>query len=292
MAKKTESISDLHVAEINMTSLEFFLVGTSPLVLHAMSAKGKAMILFPTGRKNAADRASSMKHEPFEEYRDAAYAFRDEDRAPTRLYMPASSFHTAIADAALDITGASKAQIGRLTRVPGDKIPIYGVPQIFTMLVRSSDMRRTPDIRTLPALPRWACKLTVMFPAMLIKPQSIANLFGSAGIIVGVGDGRPQKAKKEFGCWRLCSENDPEWNAIVSESSIKAQDEALANPEYFDRESEQLLTWFIAERERRVAQPPKAAKAAPTRARIANPEAQMPPPPSRRRSNGSARASK
>lgn len=298
MTKETTEHT-IDVSEFSMTSLDFYLLGTSPLVPHAVSAKAAGMLLYPSGRKNAADRASSMKHEPWEEFRDAAYQFRDSDMAPTRLYMPAGAFHAAIADAAIDIIGASKAQIGRLTRVPGTKIPIWGVPQIYSTLVRSSDMRRTPDVRTLPALPLWACKITVMWPAALIKPKSIGNLLGTAGVIIGVGDGRPQKAKMAYGCWEVVSEDNEEWNQIVKNGGTNQQDAALAHPAFFDRDTERLLTWFVEERERRVAQPAKSpASKLKLQARIADDEesALAPklksPPPARSRNGAGPRVSR
>ena len=257
MAKQTQG-ANIDIAQFQLFQIEFFLVGTSPLMPHAVSAKAKEMLLYPTGRKNAADRASSMKHEPFEEFREAAYQFRDADKSATRLYMPAGAFHAAIADAALDIIGATKTQIGRLTRIVGEKIPVWGIPQIASMIVVPSGMKRTPDVRTLPVLPAWCCKISVMFPSALIKPQSVGNLLGAAGIIIGVGDGRPQKGKKANGCWRVCSEDDEEWQNIARTGGIEAQDEALVEPAYFDRETETLLSWFTAERERRVAQPAKS----------------------------------
>ena len=180
MAKQTQG-ANIDIAQFQLFQIEFFLVGTSPLMPHAVSAKAKEMLLYPTGRKNAADRASSMKHEPFEEFREAAYQFRDADQSATRLYMPAGAFHAAIADAALDIIGATKTQIGRLTRIVGEKIPIWGIPQIASMIVVPSGMKRTPDVRTLPVLPAWCCKISVMFPSALIKPQSVANLLGAPG---------------------------------------------------------------------------------------------------------------
>jgi hypothetical protein len=254
--KKTETTGDaVTIAEIKMTEMTFCLVGQSPLVIHAVSAKAKGSLLFPAPKKNAAEKATSMKHEPYEEFLDACYRFRDEDPTPTRLYMPAGAFHGAMAQAAIDMVGAKKAQIGRLTTVIGGKIPIYGVPQLWQTIVRSSDMARTPDVRTLPILPEWAAMVTVKFVGSLIKPQSIGNLLGAAGVIVGVGDGRPEKGKLSMGQFRLCGEDDPEFINICQQGRT-AQDAGLANPAYYDLETEQLMTWFEQEKTKRNAAPP------------------------------------
>lgn len=269
MAKIEKSDVVTEISEITNTTIKFLLVGTSPLILHAMSSKGIRELLYPSPKKNMAERASSMKHQPFDEFRAAAYKFLDRDNKPTRLYMPAAAFHAALSAVAIDMAGATKSQIGRLTKVPGDKIPIWGVPQIKCMIVRSSDMKRTPDVRTVPILPRWAAEVDVNFVSSLIKEKSIINLFANAGIIIGVGDGRPEKGKLDFGCWKIVPQGDKEFASIVKTGAQKQQDAALESPEYFDVETERELEWFKAEIPRRSAAPTRAEKTTNSRAHSA-----------------------
>jgi hypothetical protein len=261
MNKPIQAEEAVTVAEIQMTEMGFNIVGTSPLVIHAMSAKSKGSLLFPSPRKNATERATTMKHEPYEEFLGACYRFRDADKSPTRLYMPAGAFHAAMANSAIDMVGAKKAQIGRLTTVPGGKIPIFGVPQLWMTTVRSSDMARTPDIRTLPILPSWCATITVQFVGSLIKQQSIANLLAAAGVIIGIGDGRPEKGKLSMGQFRLCSDDDAEFLRIMKQG-VAAQDKALADPATFDEETEELMAWFKNEKTKRSAAPPPTPKRA------------------------------
>jgi hypothetical protein len=254
--KNTPEVSDaVTVHEIHMSHMRFNIVGTSPLVPHAVSAKAAGSLLFPSPKKNAAEKATSMKHEPMEEYVDACYRFIDSDNKPTRLYMPAGAFHGAMASVAIDMVGARKSQIGRLTTVPGGKIPIYGSPKLWMTIVRSSDMARTPDVRTLPILPEWCCTIDVQFVGSLIKEQSIANLLGAAGVIIGIGDGRPERGKLSMGQFRLCSDDDKDFQRIVKQGGTKAQDAALKDPAFFDIETEKLMSWFVAERKKRSAAP-------------------------------------
>jgi hypothetical protein len=255
MKPKTEIQSEpVTIQEIKLTTMRFNIVGTSPLVPHAVSAKAKGSLLFPAPKKNAAEKATTMKHEPYEEFVDACYKFTDDDNKPTRLYIPAGSFHSAMANCAIDMAGAKKAQIGRLTTVPGAKIPVWGIPQLWMTIVRSSDMARTPDVRTLPILPEWCCQIDVQFVGSLIKEQSIANLLGAAGVIIGIGDGRPEKGKLSMGQFRVVSDSDKDFLRI-QKMGTKQQDAALNDPQPFDLETEQLLDWFEKERGRRAAAP-------------------------------------
>lgn len=53
---KTTTIENtVVVAQIDTATQDFFIVGTSPLILHAMSAKGAQDLLYPY-KKNAAER--------------------------------------------------------------------------------------------------------------------------------------------------------------------------------------------------------------------------------------------
>ena len=258
-AKKPTDTSEVSITEIQLTKVTFNLVGESPLVLHAVSFKNKGQLLYPSKKKNQAEKDSSMKHDPFQEFCDAAYKFHDDDQ-PTRLYMPGGAFHGAMANAAIDMVGAKKSQIGRLTNIVGDKIAVWGVPKIYSTIVRSSDIARTPDLRTLPILPKWAATITVQFVGSLIKTASVANLLGAAGVIIGIGDGRPEKGKLAFGKFRVCADNDSEFLSIIKSGGRKAQDEAIKNPAFYDTETEELLSWFVEEKNRRHAAPAKEPK--------------------------------
>jgi hypothetical protein len=262
MASKKDE-NPVIISQVHMTEMRFNIVGTSPLVPHSVSAKAKGALLFPSPRKNAAERASTMKHEPFEEFVEAAYRFTDDEAAEkgVRLYMPASCIHSTMAMVAIDMIGAAKAQVGRLTSVPGLRLPLFGVPDIWTTLVRSSDMKKTPDIRSLPILKQWALPgVIVNFVGSLIKDQSIANLLANAGVITGIGDGRPEKGKLTMGCFRLVGDDDPELKHIMKVGTLKAQDAALADPKYYDIETQQLLEWFLDEKKKRSAQPAQGPK--------------------------------
>ena len=279
--KKTDDA--IVVSQIEMSEMKFNMVGITPLMPHSPSAHAKGQLLFPAPKKNAAERATSMKHEPFDEYRDAAYLFSDAEVGPVRMYMPASAIKAALRDVAIDMIGAKKAQIGRLTAVVGFKLPLYGVPKMNTMMVRSSDMNRTPDIRTLPCLERWAIPNVRVRFVSLIKAQSMPNLMANAGIIIGIGDGRPQHGYFDFGTWRLAEDNDRELREIMATGGRKAQEKALADPEFYDLETEKLISWFMAEQKKRAAAPPPPAKR-----RAATTPAMTPPP----KGNGRGRPKK
>lgn len=244
----TEEISE--ILKVTTGTFECCIVGTSPLILNRMSQKAQRELLMPRGRKTAVDKATSLKHTPIDEYRASAYTIKDEN-APTLLAHLATAFKGALRTAALDMPGAKKAQIGRLTYVPGELIGIYGVPKLTMNIVRSADMNKTPDVRTRAIVPQWACRVSVTFVQPLIRAQAVANLLAAAGITVGVGDWRPEKGSSNYGQFRICDKNDPEFLDILKTGGREAQLEAMEHPVCYDDETTELLSWFEDELSRR-----------------------------------------
>jgi hypothetical protein len=238
--------------DLRQTSLAFRLVGTTPLIMHRMAQKAVHELLYPAPKKNKAERQTTLKHDPIEEYRASVYRTTRETDAPTLLHMPSGSFKKAIAQAAIDLPGPAKAAVGRMTSVAGTIVHIYGVPKVYTCMVRNSGMQKTPDVRTRAIIPAWCCDVTVECIGSIITPPMVEKLLHAAGVIVGIGDGRPEKGAMSFGRWRLCERaDDPEYIAIAKSGGRQAQAEALDNPQYYDDETEEIIDWFLAERERR-----------------------------------------
>jgi len=175
--KKTEESID--IMEMTQGRLTVRLLGKTPLVLNAMSKKIIEGLLLPS-KKNAAERAATLKHNPPEEYRSSVYRSMTND-APTRIVFPSVAFKAALADAAKDIPGAAKAQIGRLTYVEGDTVSIYGIPQISMMVTRMADMNRTPDVRTRAIVPEWACEFSLTYLTPILKEITVVRLLAAAG---------------------------------------------------------------------------------------------------------------
>jgi len=247
MAKqKSDEIS---ILEVTQGRIEFCVLGKSPLIVNRMSEKAKRELLLPKGRKTASDKASTLKHDPLEEFRASAYIDPDED-ADTLLTLPATAFKGAMGTAALDMPGSSKSQIGRLVYVEGDIVHIYGTPQIYSSITRSKGIDRTPDVRTRAILPQWGCRIAIQFVRPIIRDQSVANLLAGAGITAGVGDFRPEKGKGNYGQFELVSPTDKRFKAIEKQGRA-AQKAALDSPQAYDLETEGLLSWFEVEVQRR-----------------------------------------
>ena len=250
-SKQTETLS---VLELQQGVIQFNVLGTSPLFYHRFAMKAWHELLLPSGRKTAADRAGSLKHNPLEEYRGSLYRHGTGHNGATRLYFPGSAFGKAIRSAALDLPGVNKSQIGRLSWVEEYNVDIWGIPTLSMMMVRNSDMARTPDVRTRATLPQWACTITVRYARPLLNDKQIGNLTAAAGQIIGIGDGRAEKRTFRFGSFELVSERDKRFLSVKKTAGRAAQDKAIAEPSFFDDESAELFRWFYTEIERRTGQ--------------------------------------
>ena len=250
MAAKAKTETEIDVLKVTHGQLDFCILGSMPLILNRMSEKVLRELLMPKGKKTAADKASSLKHDPMQEFLDSPYIDED-DSAPTYLQHLSSAFKNALKGAALDLPGANKSQIGRLTWVNGERVSIYGVPQIFCSVTRSADMNRTPDVRTRAIVPQWAARVSVSFVTPMLREQGVANLLASAGITQGVGDWRPGKGAGTYGQFELVSADDSRFQHVIKNGGREVQKAAMESPEAYDRETRELLDWFGVESKRR-----------------------------------------
>lgn len=241
---------DISIVEIKRGQATFCVLGTSPIILNRLSQKTKMELLLPKGRKTAADKLGVLKHEPLQEYRASAYTLLDK-KSPTYLAHLSSAFKGALRGAALDQPGSTKSQIGRLTYVEGDYVGIYGAPKLFMSITRSAGMNRTPDVRTRLIIPEWAAYVTITWVKPLINETAVTNLLVAAGISQGVGDWRPEKGAGSYGQFMPVNKNDKDFKRIIKNGGRKVQLEGLENPECYDNETADLLSWYDTEVVRR-----------------------------------------
>jgi hypothetical protein len=246
--KKPTTDATIQVIEVHQDEVRFQLISRSPLIMERVGPKAWRELLFPKGRMSTAEKASNLKHEPLHEFRHAAYLT---DTGPTLLYMPSTAIKDAVRSAAIDLAGVTKAEIGRLTYIEGDQIPIWGVPQLLMSVVRSSDMAKTPDIRTRPIVPLWCTDIVIQFVRPKLTAQAIGNLLAAAGMTIGIGGWRQEKGSGSYGLWRMVTPEDAGLFAAIQEQGREVQAAAMADPIAYDEQSREMLEWFDEEYDRR-----------------------------------------
>lgn len=261
-ARKTETAATIEITPIDQRTSELYVLGVRPLICNRMSQKAARELLAPAGRKTAAARQSTLKHDPQEEFRGSPYTLSD-PTAPTLLAVMSSAFKGAMATAALDLPGQKRAQIGRLVWVEDDLTPIYGQPKLFMSVVRSADFNRTPDIRTRALVWPWAAVVRITYVVPLMSPNAVVNLASAGGKTAGIGDWRPEKGKGSYGQYALTEEDDPRFTDVLR-FGRDAQRKAMADAEPYDQETRELLAfWEDYARKRQVAPPGDEPEAEP-----------------------------
>ena len=229
-AKPSETIA---IQALDRRKVLVTIVGETPLIVNRMSAKARHTLMLGGRRKSAAERLE-LKHHPIEEFRESMYI--EPDAEGPVVQFPVIAFKSAMATAALVTPGMKKTDVQRLVYIPSEFCPIYGVPTLRMDIVRSSDMNRTPDVRTRAMFREWATQFELEFVAPALAMTGITTLLNNAGIVAGVGENQQDVGKGSFGTFQVADD--------IPESILNcrdAQEVALGSPEPANRESAELL---------------------------------------------------
>lgn len=249
-APKTET-AEIKVTPLKRASVKLRIIGTTPLFQNRMANKVIGSLLVGSRKKTKAERIE-IKHNPLEEFRSSAEIV---PFGPTGLGLRVTAVKGAMCTAALETAGITKTSAQRLLFMPGDFAPLYGTPQLRMDVVRSADINRTPDVRTRAYLPKWGVEIEIQYIVPQLSAASVVSLLCNAGVLIGVGDFRQEKGKGAFGSFRVIGEDeqDAEWDELVTGHGRDAQEAALKNPEYANRDTADLMEFYMGEVQRRAA---------------------------------------
>ena len=185
MAPKTKapaSPGQITIPGVQRKNVELWLIGDSPLIVHAWDPQSRADMLGkqmgkPTGPRRAKDPSA-----------DCNACFYVHENA---YVFPAIPVKRAAVSASRFVE-AKMTEARGMFFVLSDWLPIHG-----TQPVPREDMVRlggtTADLRYRPMFERWALPITVEFNSAFVQPAQIVNLFENAGFGVGLGEWRPEK---------------------------------------------------------------------------------------------------
>ena len=240
---KTQGPTMVLVEQVSQESIIIRVVGETGLYCHRLATKARNQLLLGGRKKTAADKLE-LKHDPPTEFRESMM-LRPGKFPDTDIVFPSMAFKSAMATAALVVSGIKKTDVQRLVYFPSDIVPIYGVPKLRMDVVRSADINRTPDVRTRAFLENWASEFEVRFATPALTAVAISTLVHNAGMVAGVGDFRQEKGKGSYGTFK-CETTIPD--ALRDRD---AQREAINSPEPYDEDTWELFDMFVEERTRR-----------------------------------------
>lgn len=192
----TEKLA-IELPRLDLQRLTVALVGDSPLICHAWSAKSKREMLDKQMKKAKQKREAKDPQRDFEEslYKldGGGYGF------------PAVAFKSAMVGACRFVEGVKMTEARGAFHVVGEMVPIEGEP------TRREDMVRVgmgaADIRFRGEFKTWRAILDIQYNAAAISAEQIVNLLNVAGFGVGVGEWRPER-DGSYGRFHVATEKE------------------------------------------------------------------------------------
>ena len=249
MAKSTTTTPAVEALVINRLKREHVrvcILGESGLYCHRMSQKAQRDLLIGGRKKTTADKAR-IKHDPRVEFRSSLYTAAAP--GPAYVLFPAMAFKRAMRTAAIETDGIKGTTIDRLVYIEEEFVPVFGRPVLRMDITRSSDMARTPDVRTRAYFAKWATAFNLSFVKPALSLTAITTLLENAGAVVGIGDNRQERGKGSFGRFRTVTEKEIAPIDIGYEAQVAAVE--AAEPDAAHGDTAVLLAEFDAEVDRR-----------------------------------------
>lgn len=176
------SSAAIELPRINIETVQFMLVGDSPLIVHAWSEKAKRQMLEKQMKKATKGKEAKDPEADYEAcfYRTEAGAYG----------FPAIGVKAAMISACrfadLKMTMARGA-----FHIDCEMLEVIGEPRPREDMVRVG--MGTADIRYRPEFPEWRIPVALKINASVISPEQVANLLNIAGFGVGIGEWRPER---------------------------------------------------------------------------------------------------
>lgn len=214
-APKKEDVG-IVLPQLNVQLMEVAIIGDTPLITHAWSAKAKREMLDKQMKKAKPGREAKDPRKDFEEslYKlaDGGYGF------------PSVAFKAAAVTAVTSVSGLTKVAARQAFMVLGEDIEVTGAFDGVKMrqnLVRvqgseprmREDMVRvgmgTADLRYRGEFFPWYAQLLVRFNANVLSAEQILNIINTAGFGVGIGEWRSEK-DGQSGAFHVAQEGEVE----------------------------------------------------------------------------------
>lgn len=158
------------------------IVGDSPLITHAWSAKAKQMMLDKQMKKGT--QAKEAK-DPQKDYEESIYRLPDGGCGFPAIGIKACAIRGAKA------LGMVMADTRAAFHIEGDLLRINGEPQPREDMVRVG--MGTADIRYRAEFSTWSIDLPISYNARIVSAEQIVAMLDAGGFGTGIGEWRPEK---------------------------------------------------------------------------------------------------
>ena len=219
-------------SKVAYTRFRVWLVGTTPLIVHAWSEKAKREML---QKQVGAVRAGKEKRDPQEDFVNSLYEMGKDPYTKKPAYgFPVTGLKNAILSSAHKDKGIARSTVMSGLWLDADMvrvrpalasaicdmplIRIYGsAPEQREDMVRiGSGLNKVANLAYRGQFSTWAVRLTGKFNNTVLSPKALFFLTSEAGLGVGIGEWRNER-KGIFGSFRLANEAEQiEWEKYAA----------------------------------------------------------------------------
>jgi hypothetical protein len=183
-AKKADT-PEVNIPPIEIKYFRIRLVGDSPLIVHAWSAKAKQQML---DKQMGKARPKKEKRDPQHDYEEAFYRTSEGAAA-----FPTLAFKSAAVSAARQVEGLTMTYLRGAFHVVGELVEVEGAPRVREDMVNIGSIKTVADLRYRPEFVEWAVELVVRMNVRALTLEQLLHLFNQAGFSVGIGEWRPER---------------------------------------------------------------------------------------------------
>jgi len=191
-AAKTTAIE---LPPMNIQMIDIPIIGDSPLICHAWSAKAKKMLLDKHMKKASAGRVAK---DPWQDFCETLYWLDGMPESPTeddvengRFGFPAVAFKGAAITAVTTIGTMTKVMARQCFHVESEFVEILGPAPAQRFDIVKVGMTTDTDFRA--EFAEWGAILRVKYNANVLSAEQVIGLFEAGGFGVGIGDWRPER---------------------------------------------------------------------------------------------------
>jgi len=187
--------TSIELPPLNIQTIDIPVIGDSPLISHAWSAKAKKMMLDKHMKKAGAGRVAK---DPFQDFAETLYWLDGVPEKPTeedieggRFGFPAIAFKAAAVTAVTSMGGMTKVMARQCFHIVGEFVELQGPPPSMRFDITKVGM--TTDTRFRAEFETWGAILRVQHNANVLSAEQVISLFEAGGFGVGIGDWRPER---------------------------------------------------------------------------------------------------
>lgn len=225
------NLTELFSRRSPFSRAQVWIVGTTPLIVHAWSEKAKKEML---AKQVKATKPGRDLRDPQQDFVDSLYEIGVDKKTGRNMYgFPAMGLKNAILSVSHKDKGVARTSVmqslwidapivqtrpaleGAVCDMP--IIPIHGsAPEMREDMVKiGAGLQKTANLAYRGQFKTWAMRLDLRFNQTTLTPEALAFLIEESGISIGIGEWRNER-RGVFGSYRIASaEEEDAWKSYA-----------------------------------------------------------------------------